>query len=158
MDIRPIVVEDHGHLIASNRVGYEIQIRRPAGDISLEGWTSVVNGDPELKLTGVAESSPPDGQALRLTSSGLTLWSGHPEGDRVWLHWSRGEIGVKNPDPHCFAKMHALASILGATLEGEEGESYDAHGNMIPPPSVSALDRFLNFFKKRQATTARPQR
>ena len=41
-------------------------------------------------------------------------------------------VAVKNPDPEIRRKMHAIATMLGGSLQGEEGEGYGADGEPLP--------------------------
>jgi len=46
----------------------------------------------------------------------------------------RGCISVKNPDEEILRKMHQIASQLDARVLGDEGEEYDAHGEVLADP------------------------
>lgn len=41
-----------------------------------------------------------------------------------WFDWSEGNIYTKNPDRKTVAKMLQIADLLGATVQGDEGEIY----------------------------------
>jgi hypothetical protein len=41
-------------------------------------------------------------------------------------------FAVKNPDPEILRKMWSLAQRLDAMVQGDEGEQYDASGNVVP--------------------------
>ena len=90
--------------------------------------------DPEMRLDGFAEA-PVDGGVLRVESPGLsvwTAWSGHEkDGNMAWFDWRSGEVVVKNPDAEILRKMHALARLLAAHVQGDDGEIYGAHGNPL---------------------------
>ena len=84
--------------------------------------------------SGAAEISLSDSSALRIKSSGLTAWivpGSDPEIERGWLHYRDGRVSVKNPDNAMIRKMCAIAQALGASVQGDKGESYGADGEMI---------------------------
>jgi hypothetical protein len=122
-------------------LGYDVHITRKPGwsdldgpQISLAEWVAVVEGDPEMRLDGYAEAKVPNGM-LRIERDGLAVWiaySGHMKaGNMAWFDFRNGNIAVKNPDSEILTKMWSLAQRLSATVQGDEGELYDATGNII---------------------------
>ena len=122
-------------------VGYDVHITRREHwhgrgepSISLEERSALVASDPEMRLDGFAEA-PVDGGVLRVESPGLsvwTAWSGHEkDGNMAWFDWRSGEVVVKNPDAEILRKMHALARLLAAHVQGDDGEIYAADGNPL---------------------------
>ncbi len=100
-------------------MGYEVHITRAddwsdndATPIEAEEWLGVVEADPELTIQ--AENGPY-----------FAAWSGacsYPGGG--WFDWSAGNISTKNPDRAILGKMLRLASLLGASVQGDDGEVY----------------------------------
>jgi hypothetical protein len=120
-------------------VGYDVHITRrqnwsdPSGPvISLAEWVAVVESDPEMRLDGYAETRVPDG-VLRIEREGLAVWTAqrNKPGNIVWFYFFEGNVAVKNPDPEILKKMWSLARRLDASVQGDEGELYDASGNPI---------------------------
>lgn len=119
-------------------MGYDLHITRredwseKGNDISFEEWQAYVAGDPEMRIDGFAETQTASGEIVRIEAPGLTIWTrpsgdGHPR----WFHHQRGRIDVKNPDAELFPKMWSIAQYFGARVQGDEGECYDADGNIV---------------------------
>ena len=73
-------------------MGYDLHVTR--GDrkpIAETEWRAYVARDPGFDLTGVAETSTPDG-TLRYENPGLACWRGHPSGEQVWFDFRRGRF------------------------------------------------------------------
>jgi hypothetical protein len=81
-----------------------------AEPIAEDEWLRVVDDDPQLR------SDP--------KNAGYTLWLGPSKHEKPWFHWSRGNISTKNPDRPIVAKMLEIANRLGASVQGDDGESY----------------------------------
>ena len=118
-------------------MGYGLHITRRAHwsdehgpEISAEEWVAYAATDPELEITGAAEAVSPQGETIRMASPGLTRWvqGGETAG---WLSFQRGSLSANNPSDDFVIKMHRISVALGAKLEGDEGELYDAAGRMI---------------------------
>lgn len=123
-------------------MGYDIHITRKQnwfddeGDpIPLDEWLAHIRSDPEMRHDKFAETFTPDGTPIRTHSPGFGVWVGysrHVEGkNMVWFRWFEGMIVVKNPDPEILCKMHRIASLLGARVQGDEGEFYGPDGEMM---------------------------
>jgi hypothetical protein len=122
-------------------MGYDLHVTRGHGKPIAEAeWRAYVAGDPELDLTGVAETPTPDG-ILRYENPGLACWSGHPSRAQVWFDFRRGQVVVKNPDEPTIGKMLVVAHALGARVEGDEGEIYETPGGKPRLPRVSLATR-----------------
>ena len=127
-------------------MGYDLHITRgrrwtdEAPAISLEEWRACVTQDPALELVGFAETPTPDGR-LRYESAGLAVWSGHPTEPRVWFDHRGGAVVVKNPDEATIAKMIAVARVLRARVQGDDGETYDEPGRPPRPATLSVGER-----------------
>ena len=132
-------------------MGYDLHITRRANwsgtgdDISAEEWLSFVASDPELHLR--PESGP-----------FFAVWSGPSTLSDPWLDWFNGEIRTKNPDQPLVNKMVAVASSLGAVVQGDDGEVYHLGGQ---PPEISTPTigrRFARWLDRARARlTSRPK-
>ena len=99
-------------------LGYDLHITRAefwaenAGEeISAEEWLELVDSDSSLTINAdngpyFTELKPTDGQTHR------------------WLKWSEGNILTTYPDRATLAKMLEIASRLGASVQGDDGERY----------------------------------
>ncbi|MFI2347074.1 hypothetical protein ACH492_08420 [Streptomyces sp. NPDC019443] len=115
-------------------MGYDVHITRREfwwdeedEPICGEKWAAVVERDPELEMAGAAEATVEEGAAgLRYENPLLARLVTHPglgtEG--AWLDWREGVITVKNPDEVLLGKMKAVAALLGAKVQGDDGEEY----------------------------------
>ena len=130
-------------------MGYDVHITRKEDwsdedgpDIAIDEWLSLVNGDPEMRLDGFAETQTAEGSLVRMESAGLSVWtaySGHEEdGNKAWFDYHSGGITVKNPDKEILIKMWQLAQQLSATVQGDEGEQYDQSGSVIGAGATKA--------------------
>lgn len=123
-------------------MGYDVHITR-ADDwtesasvpISLEDWLAVVDRDPELRLERTASATTAEREIVSFESPGLSVWTGWSRhgagGSFAWIDHSDGEIVVKNPDEEVLRKMHQIARALGARVQGDDGEEYDATGRAV---------------------------
>jgi hypothetical protein len=106
--------------------------------ISLAEWLAYVDHDPEMRLDGFAEIVAPDGAVIRMESEGLAVWTAHPlyaTGFMAWFnHSPSGRVTVASPDEECMKKMWHIAQALNARVQGDEGEFYDADGNIVNRP------------------------
>jgi hypothetical protein len=116
-------------------MGYELHITRrthwneEGPEIDRELWRRIVDEDPELELEA-------DDGARWMNSVAPGM------GD-VPLYWdTSGNIVAKNPDQAARVKMYRLAQMLGAKVQGDDGEVYDAEGN-APSSSRGGLFFFL---------------
>jgi hypothetical protein len=137
-------------------VGYDVHITRKlrwsdlgGAEISLADWIAVVESDPEMRLDGYAETRVGNG-VLRLDRGGLAVWiaySGHEKaGNMAWFDFRQGNVVVKNPDPEILTKMWSLAQRLVAMVQGDEGELYDASGNVIQSTVASLRKPWWKFW------------
>lgn len=110
-------------------MGYEVRILR-GGDrserveIPMQEWMAAVDRAGDLTLTNVVEASTPSGETVRYENAGLAEWSGHPSGVGVPFDFRRGQIVVNRPDEATIARMVLLAAVLGARVQGDDGEVY----------------------------------
>ena len=61
------------------------------------------------------------------------------------LVWNRGNVDAKNPDTNLVVKMVAVAAAIGATVQGDDGESYDRSGKAVSPPQPGLTSRLANW-------------
>jgi len=116
-------------------MGYDIHITRAdhwteseSNPISFEEWLDFVADDPEMRLDNHAEVDLGNDEILSCERPGLTVWidySAHGcDGNMAWFDYHAGEIIVKNPDDEILGKMRRIAAVLGARVQGDEGEFY----------------------------------
>jgi len=85
-------------------------------------------------------------------------WLAHIAGDPelASLVWNRGNIDAKNPDRPLVRRMVSAAAALGANVQGDDGESYDAAGNPLEPPPPGVLARIASWIANRTSRGAEP--
>jgi hypothetical protein len=94
--------------------------------ITFEEWRQVIEDDPELTLTGFAETKLPDGSVLRMEDKGLAVWEkrGLLKKSHAWFYHANGQIQVSGPDKTVIEKMKSIAEKLRARVVGDECEEY----------------------------------
>jgi len=99
-------------------MGYELHITRAefwaeneGHEITRAEWLRLVEQDAELAI---------DDQNGPL----FAVWGPTSPNYSPWLDWSEGNIYTKNPSRKALAKMLHIADLLGATVQGDEGEIY----------------------------------
>ena len=123
-------------------MGYDVHITRKSdwGDeegptIPLEEWREYLSKDNEMRLMEQAEASGANGGPIRMVNEGAAIWTAYSayksDGEEVWFWHSVDEITVKYPSPEVRAKMYQIASALGATVQGDEGEVYGPDGEEL---------------------------
>jgi len=116
-------------------MGYDLHITRASDwtesnscPITLPEWLGYVEEDPEMRLDNVAIARVDGQPVLAYENQGLAVWTAYskhtPEGNMAWFDYRDGEIVVKNPDEEILAKMKEIAAYFGATVMGDEGETY----------------------------------
>jgi hypothetical protein len=85
-------------------------------------------------------------------------WRAHIAGDPelASLAWNSGNIDAKNPDRPLVRRMVSAAAALGAKVQGDDGESYDAAGNPLQPPQPGVLARIASWIANRISSGAAP--
>ncbi|WP_089687538.1 hypothetical protein [Catalinimonas alkaloidigena] len=118
-------------------MGYDLHITRKSNwfdeessrDISLTDWISYVTKDDEMRLDHFAGAVTDDGQKIRIEDEGLSVWAKYSKnginGNFAWFTYANGQIVVKNPDKEIINKMIDIASVLGAKVQGDDGELYE---------------------------------
>ena len=115
-------------------MAYELHIQRTKGKISLHEWKTFISTTPGVRPSTGSES-------VRLPD-GTTLAFPHHDGDadaqlsgdkdQSWqpvFRWTNGSVSFRtltedNSDP-IWQLAASLASQLGATISGDDGEQYD---------------------------------
>ena len=110
-------------------MGYDLHIFRgeewsERDDIPTQEWLAAVEGARNLTLTGFVEATTPSGETLRYDDPTLAEWSGHPSGMVRLFDFRRGQVIVKDPDPPTIVRLVQLAAVLGARVQGDDGEFY----------------------------------
>lgn len=124
-------------------MGYDLYITRAEFNAQNEGawissseWLQYIEQDPELKLAGH-------------NGDYFAIWSGKSEHTDPWLNWFEGNIYTKNPDGPLIEKMVEIASKLGATVQGEEGEIYTSGSTTnIPTSPKPSARRQKSWFRR----------
>lgn len=119
---------------------YQLHItRKPKWDddtgpgITLREWHAYIDADLEMRHVGFAEVETPDG-GRHAVSTGLAVWAGYSgqgDGQLAWFDHVQDRITVSDPDPEIIAKMHRIAAVLKASVQGEKGEVYGADGSEL---------------------------
>jgi hypothetical protein len=98
-------------------MGYDLRITRKdwesgAGDdITLAEWLDIVEADPNLTLY------LPNGE-------GFALWKGDIKTALGFIAYSHGELDSKYPVDDLIDKMVEIGTLLGAKVQGDDGEIY----------------------------------
>jgi hypothetical protein len=111
-------------------IGYDLHITRAEdwGDsaeapITPDEWKAYVDAAPDLEWE-------PERPWTHMEVD-LAVWTAHPTPD-AWLALLDGQIETKNPDAPMRTKMYEIATALGARVQGDDGEFYDARGEPSP--------------------------
>ncbi len=100
-------------------MGYDVHITRAddwtenqGKEITAEEWLAIVNADSDL---------------IPLPENGkyFVIWRGATKYPETWFDWFAGNINTKAPDKATLGKMLQMARLLGAKVQGDEGEIYD---------------------------------
>ena len=125
-------------------MGYDLHITRrkdwsaEGSEITADEWMAYVRTDPEL-------------QPFPVNGSHFIIWSGQSTIQESWLDWSEGCIYSKHPDRALVAKMLVIARHFGATVQGDDGETYtDADESPEAPnaPPVAFVQKRWPFRKR----------
>ena len=127
-------------------MGYDVHItRKPEWSeetgpvITLAEWLDYIQKDPEMRLEDAAEPLTPEAENTQTSDQVFAVWtaySGHNiNGNMAWFTYFEDCIFVKNPDTEILQKMHKIAVSLGAKVQGDDGEEYDAMGDVLATTS-----------------------
>jgi hypothetical protein len=99
-------------------MGYELHITRAkfwaeneGHEISRAEWLRLIEKNAELTID---EHNGPL----------FIQWGPTSPHHSPWFDWAEGNIYTKNPDRKTLAKMLQIADLLGATVQGDDGEIY----------------------------------
>ncbi|HSI86968.1 MAG: hypothetical protein ACAI35_02890 [Candidatus Methylacidiphilales bacterium] len=139
-------------------MGYNLYITRKQNwhdeegeEITAEEWQRVAGADPAMRCDGYGEATTRDlfcPATIRVESPGIWVWTAYSrhgkDGDMAWVEHEpdNGCITTKNPDREIRRKLYELAQKLGATVQGEECEVYDAEGYQIGVPKPQSDDEY----------------
>lgn len=101
--------------------------------IALDEWLAIAAADADLRHDATSEVTAPDGSVLSFDTTGRVVWTAHPEGREVTFLHVEDRISASYPDEATIAKMVALAVLLGARVQGDEGECYGEPEVPSPP-------------------------
>lgn len=115
-------------------MGYDLHITR-ASDwsdnkdnwITSEEWLSLINCDHELVLN-------------KVNGPFFADWNGASKYETPWFDWSEGNIFTKNPDRAIVGKMLQIANELNATVQGDDGETYEDINDIPELPQPNELE------------------
>jgi len=115
-------------------MGYDLHITRRSfwadddgPEITSSEWLQVINNDPSLNISNY-------------NGEFFALWSGPSEYDEPWLDWRDGVIYSKSPDEALIQKMLELSSILGAQVQGDDGEIYSSPTEFHQPETSDTIE------------------
>ena len=116
-------------------MGYDLHVTRRRlwfdkdDDIPLEEFVRHVRSDAEFRYPGQNGDDYAD-------------WRSPKSGYESWLCWADGQIHTKNPEPEFIDKMVAVARVLRAAVQGDDGEVYlsatEIQRDEAQPPTPSA--------------------
>ena len=102
-------------------MGYDLHVTRKEHWADEEGpaimpdeWLAIVQSDPELTLD--EENGPY-----------FAVWSGSGEYE-CWIDYFEGDLFSKYPTDEFTEKMVQIAKLLGAKVQGDDGEVYPGGG------------------------------
>jgi hypothetical protein len=75
--------------------------------------------------------------------------------DLASLVCDRGNVEAKNPERALLLKMVSVAPHLGASVQGDDGEVYDAEGNALHP-RVGLVSRIASWVRNHVSSGATP--
>ena len=97
----------------------------PKTPITEDQWKGAVRADGELQIDEVATTAnPKTKEVIQINNPLMASWVDPQTRLKHYFYYSRGKITVKNPTDRVIAKMKAIASKLGAKVQGDEGELY----------------------------------
>ncbi len=128
-------------------MGYNLHITRrevwsdPFGpEITLQDWLDYLNIDRSLQKDVRFESSRDTGVSTGSDEPTAVFWTEWPsrvDGDEARLSLSNGNISATDADADLRRKMFVMAHVLGAKLQGENGETYNSIGEPETPSKRS---------------------
>jgi hypothetical protein len=113
-------------------MGYDLHITRKEDwsdddqerEITLTEWLAYIHADPGLVLSEGYRIKVPGSETESQAAPGFCKWTAHPLQENRWFDYRNGSVSTKNPDEHVIRKMLLIADILGAKVQGDDGEIY----------------------------------
>ena len=156
------------HLHITRRAGGENDAEGPAS-ISREEWLEYLAGDAKMAPNDCTVDPQygkhEDGAAYDAYVEGLSAWLGHSgkglKEEYVWFSHSEGQVTVENPDEETLVKLLAIAQVLHARVQGDDGDYFDqqpwAHESLSEGGDVAWADAdFRPFQTFASAEAAQP--
>lgn len=124
-------------------MGYEVYITRAVDHdegsqvpIPQRDWRALIATDPEL-------SAPDD------AAPDFARWSGRTSVRKPWIDWADGNLFTVDPDYSVLRKLVEIAGLLGAHVQGHDGERYSVERSIVvredrrdtPEPGSRAASR-----------------
>src|ERR1700747_3298624 len=102
------------------------------GGITLEEWLAYVRSDQEMHHIGEAVFKKSKGDTVRYDAPGMTESIDPQTGHKTLFDHRKinGVVSVGNPSREALIKMFKVAEALRGVVQGDEGELYDASGNL----------------------------
>jgi hypothetical protein len=102
-------------------MGYDLHVTpadqwsdKVGAEITLGEWRAVALADADLR------ADPDNGDGF-YAAPGL-----REDGGDGWFDWFAGDVYTKDPDRATSGKLLALATSLGARVQGDDGEPYSS--------------------------------
>lgn len=111
-------------------MGYDLHITRRS-DWFDDSSGPAISREEFDRVVGADQRFAPDAGL----GDGFAVWRGSSAKaapDASWLCWENGEVLSKNPDVAFTKVMVAIASGLGARVQGDDGELYGRDGMPLP--------------------------
>lgn len=113
-------------------IGYDLHVTKAVEwsqssrhPITEAEWRAAVAADGQLRMDTVATAVNPDThEVIQINNQLMASWTDPETKKKHYFYYSRGQIAIKNPSESAIKKMKALASKLGARIQGDEGELY----------------------------------
>ena len=102
-------------------MGYDVHVTRAVD------WSDNVGAQITLEEWRAAALADTDLQADQTNGEGFFLAPGlRNDGGDGWFDWFAGDVYTKDPDRPTLVKLLALATALGAKVQGDDGELYSS--------------------------------
>jgi hypothetical protein len=136
-------------------MGYDLHITRKDDwsdddkekEIALSEWLAYIDADQDLVLSDGYRIKVPGSDTESMAAPGYCEWTSHPSQERPCFDYWRGCISTKNPDEDVTRKMLSIAEVLGAKVQGDDGEIY----------TLSADNQILTGYPGNEFLTANKQ-
>lgn len=124
-------------------MGYDVFITRARHHfegaqtpIAKGDWRALIDNDPDLDAPDEAYPC-------------YAVWSGPSRLQKPWIDWASGNLFTRSPDDAVLRKLIELAELLGARVQGREGEIYRIEDDAVTweraPRARAAREGELDF-------------